>query len=92
MITIDESKYKCSDVTLYDKNGNPIGIAKNVIITEEDDDSYTLTDSELSLLKDYYNNKTFSFIVELPLRDRIKLRFIMLMHDIKNKLFPSYRI
>ena len=63
MITIDESKFKRSDVTLYDKDGSPIGIAKNVIITKEDDDSYTLTDSELSLLKDYYNNKTFSFTI-----------------------------
>lgn len=62
MITIDESKFKRSDITLYDKDGNLIGIAKNVIITEEDDDSYTLTDSELSLLN-YYNNKTFSFTI-----------------------------
>lgn len=62
MITIDESKFKRSDVTLYDKDGNLVGVAKNVVIAKEDDDSsYTLTDSELSLLKDYYNNKTFSF-------------------------------
>lgn len=95
MITVDESKFKRSDVTLYDKDGNIIGTAKNVLVTEDDDlcKGHRLTDSE-SLLLSYYNdfNRAISFIVELPLKDRIKLRFIMLMHDIKNKLFPSHKI
>lgn len=94
MITIDESKINRSDVTLYDKDGNIVGTAKNVLVTEDDDlcKGHRLTDSE-SLLLSYYkdSNRAISFIVELPLRDRIKLKFIMLIHDIKNKLFPSYR-
>lgn len=95
MITVDESKFKRSDVTLYDKDGNVIGTAKNVLVTEDDDlcKGHRLTDSE-SLLLSYYNdvNRAISFIVDLPLKDRIKLKFIMLMYDIKNKLFPSCRI
>ena len=92
MITIDESKFKRSDVTLYDKAGNPIGIAKNVIITKEDDDSYTLTDSELSLLKDYYNNKTFSFSIntKLSFREKIEQKFILLKDNIRDRFFHPY--
>lgn len=37
MITVDESKFKRSDVTLYDKDGNIVAIAKNVLVTEDDD-------------------------------------------------------
>jgi hypothetical protein len=95
MITVDESKFKRSDVTLYDKDGNVIGTAKNVLVTEDDDlcKGYKLTDSE-SLLLSYYkdSNRAISFIVELPLKDKIKLRFMSAISNIKNKLFPSYRI
>jgi uncharacterized protein YacL (UPF0231 family) len=95
MITVDESKFKGSDVTLYDKDGNVIGTAKNVLVTEDDDlcKGHKLTDSE-SLLLSYYKDfdRAISFLVELPLRDKIKLRFILAISNIKNKLFPSYRI
>jgi hypothetical protein len=95
MITVDESKFKRSDVTLYDKDGNVIGTAKNVLVTEDDDlcKGHKLTDSE-SLLLSYYKDfdRAISFLVELPLRDKIKLRFILAISNIKNKLFPSYRI
>jgi hypothetical protein len=95
MITVDESKFKRSDVTLYDKDGNVIGTAKNVLVTEDDDlcKGHKLTDSE-SLLLSYYkdSNRAISFIVELPLRDKIKLKFMSAISNIKNKLFPSYRI
>jgi hypothetical protein len=95
MITVDESKFKRSDVTLYDKDGNVIGTAKNVLVTEDDDlcKGHKLTDSE-SLLSSYYKDfdRAISFLVELPLRDKIKLRFILAISNIKNKLFPSYRI
>lgn len=37
MITVDKSKFKHSDVTLYDKDGNVIAIAKNVLITKDDE-------------------------------------------------------
>lgn len=90
MITADEY----SNVTLYDEDDNVVATAKSVTITPEDDlcKGHRLTDLEsLSL---YYNdyNRALSFIVDLPLKDRIKLKFIMLMYDIKNKLFPSCRI
>jgi uncharacterized protein YacL (UPF0231 family) len=95
MITVDESKFKGSDVTLYDKDGNVIGTAKNVLVTEDDDlcKGHKLTDSE-SLLLSYYKDfdRAISFLVELPLRDKIKLRFMLAISNIKNKLFPSYRI
>lgn len=95
MITIDESKINRSDVTLYDKDGNVIGTAKNVLVTEDDDlcKGHRLTDSE-SLLLSYYSNpiRAISFLVELPLRDRIKLKFMLAISNIKNKLFPSHRL
>ena len=94
MITVDESKFKWSDVTLYDKDGNIIGTAKNVLVTENDDlcKGHRLTDSE-PLLLSYYkdSNKAISFTVELPLKDRIKLRFMSAINNIKIKFFPSYR-
>ncbi len=92
MITFDESKFKRSDVTLYDKDGNPIGIAKNVIISSEDDDSYTLTDSEVSLLKDYYNNKTFAFSIntKLSFKEKVKQKFNLLKDNIKDRFFHPY--
>jgi hypothetical protein len=77
MITVDESKFKRSDVTLYDKNGNVVTIAKNVSITKDDDDlckGHRLTDAEsLSLLNFRSCNKTVSFTIEpifKPLKDR----------------------
>jgi hypothetical protein len=76
MITVDESKFKRSDVTLYDKDGNVIGTAKNVLVTEDDDlcKGHRLTDAEsLSLLNFRSCNKTVSFTIEpifKPLKDR----------------------
>ncbi len=92
MITFDESKFKRSDVTLYDKDGNPIGVAKNVIISSEDDDSYTLTDSEVSLLKNYYNNKTFAFSIntKLSFKEKVKQKFALLKDNIKARFFHPY--
>jgi hypothetical protein len=76
MIAVDEYKFKRSNVTLYDKDGNVVTIAKNVLITEEDDlcKGHKLTDIEsLSLLNFRSCNKTVSFTIEpifKPLKDR----------------------
>jgi hypothetical protein len=76
MITVDESKFKRSDATLYDKDGNVVAIAKNVLITKDDDlcKGHRLTDAEsLSLLNFRSCNKTVSFTIEpifKPLKDR----------------------
>ena len=64
MITIDKSKLKCSDATLYDKDGNVVAIAKNVLITKDDNlcKGHRLTDAEsLSLLNFRSCNRTVSF-------------------------------
>jgi hypothetical protein len=77
MIAVDEYKFKRSNVTLYDKDGNVVAIAKNVLITKDDDDlckGHRLTDAEsLSLLNFRSCNKTVSFTIEpifKPLKDR----------------------
>lgn len=64
MITVDKSKLKHSNVTLYDKDGNVVAIAKNVLITKDDDlcKGHRLTDAEsLSLLNFRSCNRTVSF-------------------------------
>lgn len=64
MITVDKSKLKRSDVTLYDKDGNVVAVAKNVLITKDDDlcKGHRLTDTEsLSLLNFRSCNRTVSF-------------------------------
>ena len=64
MITVDKSKLKRSDATLYDKDGNVVAIAKNVLITKDDDlrKGHRLTDAKsLSLLNFRSCNRTVSF-------------------------------
>lgn len=48
MITIDKSKLKHSNATLHDKDGNVIGIAKNISLTKDDDlcKGHRLTNTE----------------------------------------------
>jgi hypothetical protein len=76
MIAVDEYKFKRSNVTLYDKDGNVVTIAKNVSITKDDDlcKGHRLTDAEsLSLLNFRSCNKTVSFTIEpifKPLKNR----------------------
>jgi hypothetical protein len=72
MITVDESKFKRSDATLYDKDGNVVAIAKMFSITKDDDlcKGHRLTDAEsLSLLNFRSCNITVNF-KPFELKDR----------------------